>query len=475
MTKKETVYMAEEKLLGGLIKREKLILGVIDKLNPSLFSNKDYALIYQAIIELYKEDIALDDVTVLNRVSSYGHHINPELMKRIYSKGYGMVTDDQIKEYYNIIRTSAFKRKAIKTCADFLEEARNISSPEEIADKFMNIGIELSDKLSATNRTDKISVDTNAILDNIDFMLENPDHIIGIPTGFPTIDKHFHGLRNGYIWTIGGESSGGKTYFIMQMILNIAKHLLETGSNKNLLLISLEMTKEQLNERLIGMVSGINPEHIINPHEYFIYNKIPKNEDTIAEFKKKVKEATALINKLPIILDDSSELSADEIVAISKKVQLKDGLACVFVDYVGLIGNGEGAAWEDITTTYQKFKYLAKSTGAPLVLLNQYKNSDEKLNARNKFRPDYYLLTGGKEPRNASHVILHILNYAIHKDFGEANPELKDKIFVLNDKNRSGTKQMSDLEIEFHNGQIVEVDKEKNCRSVADLVFNGEK
>ena len=226
MTKKEAnVYMAEEKLLGGLIKRDKLILGVIDKLNPSLFSNKEYSLIYQAIIELYKEDISLDDVTVSNRVSSYGHNINPELMKRIYSKGYGIITDKQIQEYYNIIRTSAFKRKAIKTCSDFLEEAKDISSPEEIADKFMNVGIELSDKLSATNRTDKISVDTNSILDNIDFMLENPDHIIGIPTGFPTVDKAFGGLRKGEIWTMGGESSSGKTYVVLQMMFNIAQHL----------------------------------------------------------------------------------------------------------------------------------------------------------------------------------------------------------------------------------------------------------
>lgn len=472
MTKKEAnVYMAEEKLLGGLIKREKLILGVIDKLNPSLFSNKEYALIYQAIVELYKEDIALDDVTVLNRVSSYGHNINPELMKRIYSKGYGIITDKQIQEYYNIIRTSAFKRKAIKTCSDFLEEAKDISSPEEIADKFMNVGIELSDKLSATNRTDKISVDTNSILDNIDFMLENPDHIIGIPTGFPTVDKAFGGLRKGEIWTMGGESSSGKTYVVLQMMFNIAQHLKANNIDQYAVMISLEMTKTQLMERLIGIASGLNAKYITHPMEYFIDKQIPANEENISTLKLTIKKATDLINSLPIILDDSSELSADEIVAISKKVQLKNGLACVFVDYVGLISNNKETSWDDITTTYRKFKYLAKSTDAPLILLNQYNNADDKLNAKNKFRPDMYMLTGGKEPRNASHVILHVVNYNIHQDFVENNPEYQNKMLLINDKNRNGT-QMKDCNVCFSQGQIIEVDR--TCQSLSDVLFNGE-
>jgi len=468
--KEQSVYIAEEKLLGGLMKRDCYVVEVIDKLNPDLFSMKEYSNIYKCIVDLYKEDITPDEVSVLNRASLYGFDIQPELVNRIYSKGHGVFTKKQLNEYCNIIISSSFKRKSIQLCSDFLENAKDMSTPEEIVDKFMNLSIDLSNKLRAENRTAKISVDTNSVLDNIDFMLENPDHIVGIPTGFPSLDKSFGGLKKGEIWTIGGESSSGKTYVILQMMFNIALWLLENKVDKYLAFISLEMTKEQLINRLIGICSGINPEYINKPHEYFISKMIPANEENIKEFKDKIREATNLINKLPIILDDSSELSADEIVAIAKKTQLKNGLACVFVDYVGLIGNNKETAWDDITATYRKFKYLAKSTDAPLVLLNQYNNADDKLNAKNKFRPDMYMLTGGKEPRNASHVILHILNYAIHQEFGFDNPEYQNKMYITNDKNRNGT-QMKDCEIAFIGGAIEEHESAKYTESVAHIVY----
>lgn len=449
------IYITEEKLLGILMKKEDKIVHVIDKINPEVFSIQEYSHIYRAIVDLYREDITPDEISVLNRVTLCGHDIQPELINRIYSKGVGVMTRKQVVEYCDAIISSSFRRKTLKLCSDFLENAKTLTSPEDIVNKFLGLGIDLSNKLKASNNTSKIHIEENKIMDNIDMRLENPNYITGIPFGFPKLDEWLDGACEGEIITLGGESGSCKTYFALQILINMAYYLVENNIDKSLLFISLEMTKEQLYNRLLGIVSGINSEYFKRPHKYFVDNKLPCTDANIKTFKDKIKEAVETLNSLPIVLDDSSELSANEILSIAMKTYLKGGLACTFVDYAGLVGNDKEKAWDDITETYRRFKHLTKTTKTPLIILNQY-NNDVKENKKNGYKPNLYFLTGGKEPRNASHKIIHTWKPDLHEDFIVDNEHLAGKIFVVNDKNRDGIGLMPDAELAFNNGALVE-------------------
>ncbi len=454
METNKNIYLTEEKLLGGLMKRDKLIVEVLDKINPELFHIPEYAHIYKAIIDLFKEDVPIDDISVLNKLSLDGHDIKPELIDRIYSKGFAVVTKKQIIEYCNIIKSYAFKRKAKIELQKYYEEIENLQSPEDITNKAMDLAIQLSDKIRASNTTSKLYIDGLEVSRDIDFRIENPNHISGIPTGYKQIDECLYGFKKGDVITFGGEPNSGKTLLMLCILLNMAIWLKENNIDEKILFFSLEMTKNQMKNRLISIISGISPDYLEKPKLYFIENKIPENEENIKELKRKINEAILILNSLPIMIDDSSEISISEISAISKKIQLKYGLIGIFIDYSGLVINDCNEEYQNIGKTYSGSKVLAKNLDIFVAIANQftkkiqdYKNVD--------YRPDSLALTGGMSAIKDSHKIIMTYRPDLHPDLIEKKPELSGRTWILNTKHRDG-KMFNDLEVFYDSGKYSE-------------------
>jgi replicative DNA helicase len=172
------------------------------------------------------------------------------------------------------------------------------------------------------------------------------------------------------------------------------------------------------------------------------------------KFKEHVARATEILNKLPIVIDDSSSLSADQVCGIIKKTHLKYGVACAFVDHTGMIHNDGLDDWKSYEYTYSQYMQTAKNTGVPIISLMQYLKS-QKENKPDGYRPTIFDIRGGKAAQDASMKILHMWKPDIHSDYINKHPELKGKIFVLNDKNRDGS-LMKDIELQFYGGTLKE-------------------
>lgn len=448
---------AEQGLLADLFYKPDKIVEIIDELNPELFSVKEFSIIYRCIVDLWKEDIQPDEVTVINRAANLGHALTPELVKKLANSSTKCFKRN-LKAYANIIKANAFKRKVVSKCEEFLENAKNVGSPEKIVGEFMNLAIDMQDKMKAENNMSDINIDTQYTLDKIQMRYDNPGMILGQPTGFSTIDKYLDGLGDGEIITIGGANGSGKSMFAANIVINMAKNAIENNIDGKILFISLEMTKQQVYDRFISIYTGFQSEYLANPRKYFFDNHIEDTPQALKDFLNKISCAISEINKLPIVIDDSSVMSADVVCGAIKKVKLKDGLIAAFVDYIGCIENGAQGkeGWEDIDYSYRCLTRTAKDTKSRIIILNQLLKS-YKDNKSTGYKPTRELLTGGSAAMRDSQKVLLVWKPDTHTDYIITHPELKNKIIIICDKNRDAIYgAMPDVELQFYGGVLKE-------------------
>ena len=473
-TKDIDARMAEEMLLASLLYKPDKIVEVIDEVNPSIFSVQEFGRIYKCIVELYKDNVIPDEVMVMNKACSLGYEIAPELVRKL-SNSKTFVAKRQLKQYCNVIKTSAFKRKTLDLCTDFLEKQKdNNKTPEQLVNDFFTLAINLNDQMKPAHNVSTIDIDTSDLMSNLDYRYENPNVITGIPFGFPFIDKYMDGAEKGDIITIGGQNSHGKSLFAQSCMLNMALWLLKQKRKEKILFFSLEMTRKQMERRLISILTGINGKYLKNPRQYFIDKHIQDTPENFEKFKKNIANATEFLNKLPIIIDDSSVLTAEEIMATIKKYTLKDGLACVYLDYVGLVANGYQEDYQNIAYTYKVLKQVAKDTQIPICILNQYLK-DFKGREKTGFKPNMFDMAGGKSAMNDSMKIIHVWKPDKFEDFVSKNPQYLGKIVVFSDKNRDGVfGDMPEDLLTFIDGQLREVEEiRKENQATASEIFVG--
>ena len=466
--------VAEESLISSLIYKPDKIVEVIDIVNPSIFSVVEFGNIYKCIIELYKEDIIPDEVTIINKACSLGFDITPELVKKL-ANSRTFVTKKQIKQYCNIIKASSFKRKTLDLCDTFMDKAKDINDPEKIVNDFFTLAIDLSDKIKAENHTSQIDIDKINLLSSLDQRYNEPNTITGLRLGFPTIDKYIDGICPGKIYSLVGHNGHCKSLFAQQSTINLALDLLKNKDDRKILFFSLEMTRKQMEERFLSIITGIGSKYFKNPRLYFIENKIDDTEDNFNKFKQNISNAVDFLNKLPIIINDASDSSAMEIVAQIKKYTLKYGVACAFVDYAGLVMNDDCVEeYQNIGKTYRVLKQCAKDTQVPFVVLNQYMKSFQP-NPKNGNRGTLFDIYGGKSVLNDSHVIAHINYPQKCREYIEEHPELIGKVVLYCDKNRDAIYgEMPDVICDFDNGRLIESNElKKRLQNVVEKTFEG--
>lgn len=465
--------LAEESLLGSILYKPDKIIEVIDEINPNIFSIKEFGNIYNCIVELYKSDIIPDVVTVDKMAQSLGYDIAPELIKKLCN-GKTFVAKRQMKEYCEIIKRDAIRRRTIDVCTDYLEKAKDITDPEKILNDFSSITLSLSESIKSKNNLSQIHIDTNSVVEGLLHKMQNPDEMQGLPFGYESIDKATDGACEGEVITIAGMNGGCKTYFSLSVMKNMAKYLKRNNINKYILFFSLEMTKDQLNNRLIAMEAGINAKYLKKPRLYFVENNIQPTEENVKAFIQKIADATKTINSLPILIDDSSVLSARHISLTVKKEHIKRGIACVFIDHAGKVtGEVDNAEdWQIVAKAYLEWTRTAKETKIPFVILLQYL---KQLKDQKTFRGTMQDLSGSKAPMNESHKIFHTYKPDIFPTVIEKHPEWIHKVAILNDKNRD-LDLMQDVWLAFDNGELKECGEiQKQIQDTVDNIFAGVK
>jgi replicative DNA helicase len=353
---------AEAAVLGSMLIDPECIGEVIELVERDAFYRIEHRHIFEALISLYEKNKGIGIDAVLLR---------DELVKRDCLEEVGGVeyiakildsvpSSANVTYYARIVKDKMLLRELISTTGAILENAYNqTGEPHEALD-------EAEQKIFAVTEKN-ISGNVTALKDLVVRSFELIEkrqgmHVTGLDTGYTDLNNCTCGLQNGEMIIIAGRPSMGKT----SLALNIAEHL---GLIEKIpvAIFSLEMGKQQLAERFLCSISGLDSQKV-------------RRGLLSDEHYKKLADACAELSEAPIYIDDTSTLTPLELRAKARRLKSRHNIQCIMVDYLQLMHLGSGrveSRQQEITTISRYLKSIARELNIPVVVLSQLNRSPE--------------------------------------------------------------------------------------------------
>lgn len=356
---------AERSVIGAMILDRGAIKTAAEILIEDDFYFRQLGTLFTAMVELEKEESAVDPVTLQNRLKE--KNVSPEVssaefIARLVEE---VPTSANVKYYANIVKNKSTLRKLIKVCNDAenscYADTDNVDGILSDAERTM---LEVTQKRSAG---DVVPID-QIVMDALNLMekaAKTQGHITGIPTGFTDLDYMTTGFHSADLVLIAARPAMGKTAFA----LNIAEYM-ALHDNRCVAIFSLEMPRVQLVNRLIAMDSRVDSGNI-------------KSGNLSDGDWGNVIDSASVIGKSKLIIDDSPGITLQDIQAKCRKFKVESGLDAVVIDYLQLVGykqgrNAPSSRQEVVAEISKSLKSLARELEIPIIALSQLNRDTEK-------------------------------------------------------------------------------------------------
>ena len=347
---------AEKSVIGSMLMDRDAIIEVADVLVKEDFYQNTNGILYEAMVELYREGKPVDLITLQNKLKEKQVPESIQSLDYIRELVEAVPTSANAKQYAGIVREKSILRKLIKVTekitADCYLGKDEFSTILEETEKDVFHLLQ-----NASGREDFVPIRDVVLntLDQIEEASKNKGKITGIPTGFTDLDYKLTGLHPSQLLIVAARPAMGKTAFV----LNIAQHV-AFRQNVPVAIFSLEMSKEQLVTRLMSMEAMIDSQLI----------RTGELEDQDWE---KLMESAAVIGHSPLIIDDTPGLTIAEIRSKCRRYKQAQGVGLVIIDYLQLMaGNGKSESrQQEISEISRSLKALAREIDAPIIALSQ--------------------------------------------------------------------------------------------------------
>lgn len=351
----------EMSVLGAMILDKDAITIAAEKLTGEDFYSKQYGTVFDAMVELNNESKAVDPVTLQAKLRE--KNVPPEVSSLEYLKDIlsTVPTAVNVGQYVEIVKNLSISRKLIKAAEEISNSC--YSGKDEIdgiLDEAEKKIFQITQSRSVDDFVPINKIVMNA-MDRIEVVYRAKGAVTGLETGFLDLDYMTAGFQNSDLIIIAARPSMGKTAFV----LNVAEHM---AFKKNLAvgIFSLEMSKEQLVNRLFAMESKVDAQ------------KIRTGKLTDADWKKLIETAGDIGNS-NLIIDDTPSISVQELRSKCRKYKLEHGLDIVMIDYLQLMtGSGKVESHQqEISQISRSLKALARELNVPVVALSQLSRAVE--------------------------------------------------------------------------------------------------
>ena len=348
-------------------------LDVFTRLKPSHFYTPAHRTIYEAICYLTNHNVAVDLVTLSERLKNTGK------LEAVGGNEYLTNLMDIIpstvnfRHYVAILRKDETLRRLEKASAEI---TKSLNKPEkEFEDG--HAALQYAEKLifdiskeDERQELTKLSNELPTVMNNFDLVQHNPEALRGIRTGYTVLDSVTNGLQKGNLIIIGARPSVGKTSFAMNIALHAA-----LKEKAKVAVFSLEMNKTELTNRAICSVARVSLSHALH------------GELTPEEWQR-LWDANAKLQKADIFLDASGSITAAEIMRKCMRLKREHGLDLVMIDYLGLMAapnaNGRESRQEQVAANSRMMKMMAKELEIPVLLLSQLNRGIEARTGKNE-------------------------------------------------------------------------------------------
>ena len=352
---------AERSVLGAAMLNKEVLFDILEEVKEDDFYNESHKEIFRAIWELYRKNSAVDMLTVCEELKSR------QSLDMVGGRAYIATLTAEVpatangREYAKIIAEKAVMRQMIRTAEDITEKGyQSKMAAREILDYAERGILQIAQRRQKNDYT-KIQ---DVLLENlkiIDAAAQNKDKITGIPTGFHDLDEKTSGLQRSDLIIVAARPGMGKTAFA----LNIAQQsAVKHGTSA--IIFSLEMSKEQLGQRLLAMQARVEMQKL-------------KQGDLDRKDWDRVSLGVDELNNSKIVIDDTPGISLMEMRNKCRRLKAEQGLDLIVVDYLQLM-TFEGRTdnrQQEISALSRNMKLLAREMNCPVILLSQLSRAPE--------------------------------------------------------------------------------------------------
>ena len=357
---------AEQSVIGSMIMDRDAIVAAYELISGEDFYNKQYAILFDTMVELNNEGQPVDLVTLQNRLKE--KDVPPEVSSLEFVKDLiaAVPTSANIKYYANIVAEKSTLRKMIRLNEDIANTCyMGKENLEYILEDTEKRVFQLCQKRNTEEFTPIRTVVMNA-LNKIEVASKMKGTVTGIATGFTDLDYRTAGMQPSDLVLIAARPSMGKTAFVLNIAQNVAfKQGLPVA------IFSLEMSKEQLINRMFSLESNVDAQKLrtgsLNDQEW-----------------ERLLESAGNIGRSKLIIDDTPGISISELRSKCRKYKLEQGLSMIIIDYLQLMtGSGKSdSRQQEISDISRSLKALARELSVPVLALSQLSRAVEQ-------RPDH--------------------------------------------------------------------------------------
>ena len=408
---------AEQSVIGSMIMSKDAIVEASEMITGADFYQQQYGIVFEAMVELHDEGKAVDLVTLQDRLRE--KELPPEISSMEFVRDLlaTVPTSANVKYYAQIVADKSVMRKMIKLNEEIENMCYAGKEPlESIMEQTEKSMFQLLQRRTPGEYVPIKQVVLNA-LDKIEKASKSKGTVTGIPTGFIDLDYKLSGFQPSDFILIAARPSMGKTAFV----LNIAQYM-AFKKNKAVAIFSLEMSKEQLVNRLFSLESQVDAQSLRTGNM--------KDSDW-----EKLIEGAGVIGQSKLIIDDTPGISISELRSKCRKYKLEHGLDIIIIDYLqlmtGSVGKSSESRQQEVSDISRQLKGLARELNVPVVSLSQLSRAVES-------RPDKRPMLSDLRESGAIEQDADVVMFIYRDEYYNKDSEFKKQAEIIIAKQRNG-------------------------------------
>ena len=406
---------AEQSVIGSMIMDRDAIMTASEVITSEDFYQSQYGVLFDAMLELYNEGKPVDLVTLQERLRE--KDVPPEISSLEFVRDLldAVPTSANVRHYATIVQEKSMLSKLIKVNEDIANTC--YLAREKTEDILEETEKKIFDLLQYRSTGDFVPIKQVVLnaLDKIEKASKNKGTVTGIPTGFIDLDYKTSGFQPSDLILIAARPSMGKTAFV----LNVAQHM-AFKEGKTVAIFSLEMSKEQLVNRLFSLESKVDSQAL-------------RTGNLTDEDWAKLIEGAAVVGKSNLIIDDTPGISIAELRSKCRKFKLEHDLGIIIIDYLQLMSGGKHSEsrQQEISEISRSLKAVARELNVPVVALSQLSRAVEQ-------RPDHRPMLSDLRESGAIEQDADVVMFLYRDDYYNKDTDKKNIAEVIIAKQRNG-------------------------------------
>lgn len=406
---------AEQSILGSALLSKDALMDIMEVVTADDFYNEKHREIFDAVSDLYRKSSPVDTLTVSEELNKRNSLEMIGGRAYIASLSAAVPSTSNAEEYARIVAEKASLRRLIQTADDIVQKSYEESmEPNEVLDYAERGIFEIAQK---GQRSEYAHI-KDVLLENIniiDKMAQLEGNLTGITTGFQDLDQLTSGLHRSDLIILAARPAMGKTAFA----LSVAQQAAIKG-NASVMIFSMEMSKEQLGQRLLSMESRIDMQNLKT-------GKLERKD------WDQINMALDALSKAKIHIDDTPGISIMEMKNKCRRLKAEQGLDLIVVDYLQLM-NMEGRSEsrvQEISALSRNLKLLARELDCPVIVLSQLSRAPEQ-------RPNHRPMLSDLRESGSIEQDADIVIFLYRDEYYNEDTESPGECEVIVAKHRSG-------------------------------------